>query len=135
MEDDYEIPAQRVRYKRLPKQNVDEVILHPELTLQQAKDKWELKRLTLENIKYQPKVSTFFRTPDGEAKLLLLKRILPKESYDAAYTSVRKMDYSKSRRECLKGKPWGNLPVWPRRQSQSGWPHSPGLSAMDSRVV
>ena len=93
-----------------PKVHVEHVILYPALTLKEAKTKWENQRLTLEGIQYQPKISTFFQTEDGKAKLLLLKGVLDKKPYDRAYTSVRNSDYdpaSNSRRKCLEGSPGG----------------------------
>src|ERR1017187_5397858 len=94
------------------------VVLHPELTLEQAEEKWRDKNskrwlgqnLDKSIVKYRPEVSTFYRTPDWHAKLLLLRGVLDADFYAKAYERVRQIKYTpaaNSKRAALKGSPGG----------------------------
>jgi hypothetical protein len=102
-----------------PKVLVEEVVLHPELTLEQAEEKWRDKNskrwlgqnLDKSCVKYHPEVSTFYRTPDGQAKLLFLRGVLEQDAYNRAHESVQQIKYTpaaNSRRAALKGSPGGD---------------------------
>jgi hypothetical protein len=101
-----------------PKVFVEEVVLRPELTLEQAEEKWRDKNskrwlgqnLDKSIVKYRPEVSTFYRTPDWHAKLLLLRGVLDADFYAKAYERVRQIKYTpaaNSKRAALKGSPGG----------------------------
>jgi len=91
--------------------HIEEVVLLPELSLEQAEERWLNKHLDESCVKYRPEVSTFFRTPDGQAKLLFLRDGLDSDAYNKAYASgVKEIKYtpaSHSRRAALKGSPGG----------------------------
>lgn len=93
--------------------NIKEVELKPELTLEEAKIKWETKRLDQSCLRYPlPTVSTRYLLPDGQVPLLYLRGVLAEDSYNQAEASLRKIDYSpasNSRRECLKDSPGGEF--------------------------
>src|SRR6185369_16534553 len=101
-----------------PKLHVEEVVLYPELTIEQAEEKWRdksSKRWMGKNLDescviYRPEVSTFYHTLDGQAKLLFLRDGLEQDAYDKADASVREIKYTPavhSRRAALKGSPGG----------------------------
>jgi hypothetical protein len=61
----------------LVKVPVEEVILRPDLSLKEAEEKWLNQRFDrTHKFKYRPEVSTFYRTDNGEAKLLFLRNVL-----------------------------------------------------------
>ena len=118
-----------------PKLHVEEVVLRPELSLDQAEDKWLNQRLDDSCVKHRPEVSTCYRTPDGKAKLIFLRDVLDPDIYARAYEHVRNIKYtpaSNSRRAALKDSPGGDalfgykdelqlLPHSGRRQTYPEW--------------
>lgn len=107
--EDLEIKPRQPRVK-MP---VEEVILRPELSLKEAEDTWLNKRFDKTHVfTYRPKASTFFRTEDGEAKLLFLRNVLSPDIYARAYEHVRDhriyTPASNSKRAALKGSPGGD---------------------------
>jgi alkylated DNA repair dioxygenase AlkB len=107
--DDLEIKHEQPRAK-VP---VEEVILRPELSLDEAKDRWLNKSFDrTHRFKYHPEVSTFYRTENGEAKLLFLRNVLDPDIYKKAYDQVRDdkiyTPASNSKRTALKDSPGGD---------------------------
>jgi len=98
-----------------PKVPVEEVEIHPELTRKEAEAKWEKPNLRLDRkcLKYPiPEESTFYRTPDGKAKILFLKGVLDPNYYRKAHDGVQQIKYKpakNSQRKCLKGSPGGDI--------------------------
>jgi len=80
--------------------------IEPELTLEEAKEKWVNKRLDESCLRYAlPTVSTRYLLPDGQVPLLYLRGVLDEVYYNEAEASMRKINYSaasNSRRECLR---------------------------------
>jgi hypothetical protein len=107
--EDLEIKPKQPRVK-LP---VEEVILRPDLSLKEAEDKWLNQRFDRAHIfKYRPEASTFYRTENGEAKLLFLRDVLDGDIYNKAYDQVRDhriyTPASNSQRAALKDSPGGD---------------------------
>lgn len=129
LEDDIELPPKEAK----PKLHIEEVVLHPELSLAAAEKKWLNKHLDESCAEYRPKVSTFYRTPDGQAKLLLLRGVLDPDTYAKAYERLQQVKYTpaaNSRRAALKGSPGGDAlfgvndqlqVIGKRRQSYPQW--------------
>ena len=119
----------------IPKRDVEEVVLRPELSLGEAEARWLNQRLDDRCVKYRPVVSTCYRTADGEVKLIFLNDVLDPIIYARAYEHVRNIKYtpaSNSRRAALKGSPGGDalfgykdelqlLPHSGRRQIYPEW--------------
>ena|ERR1700723_2741066 len=106
--EDLEIKPKQPRVK-VP---VEEVILRPDLSLKEAEEKWLNERFDrTHNFKYRPEVSTFYRTENGEAKLLYLRDVLDADIYEKAYDQVRDhriyTPASNSKRAALKDSPGG----------------------------
>lgn len=90
---------------------METIILEPKLSYTKAKKKWRNKELYDFQPKYMPTVDTFYRTPDGEAKLLFLKDVLDADVYDKCLPVLQGVKYTpamNSRRACLKGSPGGD---------------------------
>jgi hypothetical protein len=107
--EDLEIKPKQPRVK-VP---VEEVILRPDLSLKEAEEKWLNKRFDrTHKFKYRPEGSTFYRTENGEAKLLFLHDVLDVDIYNKAYDQVRDhriyTPASHSQRQALKGSPGGD---------------------------
>jgi hypothetical protein len=91
-----------------PKVQVETVLLLPELTNKEAERKWTNEPIDPASVKYRPKVSTYYQTPDGKAKLLFLRDVLDADTHVKAYEHVRQIKGSPakaSKRTCLRGSP------------------------------
>ena len=107
--EDLEIKPKQPRVK-VP---VEEVILRPELSLNEAEERWLNKRFDrTHTFKYRPELSTFYRTENGEAELLFLRNALDPDAYNKGYDQVRDhriyTPASHSKRAALKGSPGGD---------------------------
>jgi len=112
---------------------METVILEPKLSYKAAKDKWLHKELYGFQPKYMPTVDTFYRTPDGVAKLIFLKDVLNADVYDKVLPVLADVKYDAaagSRRGCLKGSPGGhalfgytdNLVYLPQKNTKQTYP-------------
>ena len=107
--EDLEIKPKQPRVKAF----VEEVIIRPDLSLKEAEEKWLNKRFDRTHLfKYRPETSTFYRTEDGENKLLFLRDVLSPDIFKKAYDQVRDHRIynpaSDSKRAALKGSPGGD---------------------------
>lgn len=108
---DDDIPLDIGRKEARPKLHVEEVVLQPELSQDQAEAKWLNQRLDDSWVKHRPEASTCYRTPDGVVKLIFLRDVLDPDIYARAHEHLRKIKYtpaSNSRRAALKGSPGGD---------------------------
>ena len=112
---------------------METVILEPKLSYKAASKQWLNKQLYGFQPKYMPTVDTFYKTADGEAKLLFLKDALDPDVYEKTLPSLRDVDYTpakNSRRACLKGSPGGdalfgytdNLVYLPNQNRKQAYP-------------
>jgi hypothetical protein len=88
-----------------------EVLLTPKLSIDEAKKKWLDKPIDPATILYRPEASTYYQTPDGKAKLLLLKGVLDADTCQKAFDHLRQIKYNsckRSRRKALRGSPGGD---------------------------